>query len=463
MTVRDRLASLAALQPLRKARVAAETAANGVRGFSPALPNGAERLAEMLQAKSLSNSFGEHLSVRKWFSEAIGCEPPEGCVNAEALRLLAPGARAEVSDPRQWLFLDTETTGLMGGTGTYPFMVGIAWWDAGGLEVEQFFMRELSEEHALLLTLAERMAERPVLVTFNGKSFDWPLLETRYRMTRKIRAVAPRAHLDFLHPARNLWRVRLGSVRLAELEKYVLGWNRGADLISEMIPQFYFDYLRGGPPEPLVQIFLHNQMDLRGLAGLASRIVATLADPQTNGKDGLELYGVSRICERRGDMARARKHYAQSLDAVLPAETDRAARRSLARLAKREGDLPLALKLWESILGPSREGLEAYKQLAIHYERQTREPQRAALLIRKALAELRPASRNAGLSAALLRRYRNDFERRLQRLDRRALVARRAGGTLLDAINPESRARDGESNLKATAERGKGSSHAGNG
>ena len=78
--------------------------------------------------------------------------------------------------------------GLMGGTGTYPFLVGIAWWDAGGLEVEQFFMREHSEEHALLVTLAERMAERRVLVTFNGKSFDWPLLETRYRMTRKIRA-----------------------------------------------------------------------------------------------------------------------------------------------------------------------------------------------------------------------------------------------------------------------------------
>ncbi len=99
-----------------------------------------------------------------------------------------PELEAEVGDPRQWLFLDTETTGLMGGTGTYPFLVGIAWWDAGGLEVEQFFMREHSEEHALLVTLAERMAERRVLVTFNGKSFDWPLLETRFRMTRKIRA-----------------------------------------------------------------------------------------------------------------------------------------------------------------------------------------------------------------------------------------------------------------------------------
>jgi uncharacterized protein len=439
-----RFERLTALKPARKACLAAETATSEVRGFSPALPDGAQRLAEMLQAKALSNSFGEHLSVRKWFSEAIGCEPPEGSVDAEALRLLAPGACAEVSDPRQWLFLDTETTGLMGGTGTYPFLVGIAWWDAGGLEVEQFFMRELSEEHALLLTLAERMAERPVLVTFNGKSFDWPLLETRYRMTRKIRPAAPRAHLDFLHPARNLWRVRLGSVRLAELEKHVLGWNRGADLISELIPQFYFDYLRGGSPEPLLQIFLHNQMDLRGLAGLASRIVAVLANPQTGGTDGLELFGVSRICERRGDAARARKHYAQSLDAALPADTDRAARRSLARLAKRQGDLPLALKLWESILGGSREGLEAYKQLAIHYERQAREPQRAAVLVRKALAEMHPtaAHRSAGLSAALLRRYRNDFEHRLQRLDRHARAEQKTDPTLLDAMNPESGAQD---------------------
>src|SRR6202044_3327768 len=307
------------------------------------LPDGAAQLAGMLEARALENQHGEHLSVKKWFSESIGHAAPDGAVDARVMHLLSPGAREDAGDPTQWLFLDTETTGLTGGTGTYPFMVGIAWWDAGGLEVEQFFMREHSEEHALLVTLAERMAERGVLVTFNGKSFDWPLLETRFRMTRKIAPPIPRAHLDFLHPARNLWRIRLGSVRLAELEKHVLGWNRGADLISEMIPQFYFDYLRGGAPEPLVQVFLHNQRIWRGLAGLASRIVAILAEPETLGvTDGLELFGVSRICERRGETARARKHYAQSLASTLPPDTDRAARRSLARLAKRERDFPSA-------------------------------------------------------------------------------------------------------------------------
>jgi uncharacterized protein YprB with RNaseH-like and TPR domain len=406
----------------------------------------------MLEGKALSNHFGEHLAVRKWFSEPIGFPAPEGAVSASALRLLAPGACAEVADPRQWLFLDTETTGLMGGTGTYPFLVGIAWWDAGGLEVEQFFMRDYSEEHALLVSLAERMAQRPVLVTFNGKSFDWPLLETRYRMTRKLAPPTPRAHLDFLHPARNLWRIRLGSVRLAELEKHVLGWDRGADLISAMIPQFYFDYLRGGSPEPLVQIFLHNQMDLRGLAGLASRVLSILAEPDAHNPDGLELFGLSRICERRGETGRAQRHYAASIAADLPPETDRAARQSLARLAKRTRDFPLALELWESILGNSREGFEAYEQLAIYYEHQLGEKSRAAALVQKALAELRKTSRVGLIKTALHRQYRARFERRLMRLERPGRATHlepMPERTLMEVIEAESRAAGPESNGEA--------------
>ena len=459
MATPDTFASLAALKPAQRGPRASgadsttcfHPGALSQRGFSPALPDGAEQLAKLLEGKALSNPFGEHLAVRKWFSEPIGCPAPEGELNASALRLLAPGACAEVSDPRQWLFLDTETTGLMGGTGTYPFLVGIAWWDAGGLEVEQFFMRDYSEEHALLVTLAERMAERRVLVTFNGKSFDWPLLETRYRMTRKLPPPTPRTHLDFLHPARNLWRIRLGSVRLAELEKHVLGWDRGADLISAMIPQFYFDYLRGGSPEPLVQIFLHNQMDLRGLAGLASRILSILAEPDTQNPDGLELFGLSRICERRGETGRAQKHYAESIAADLPPETDRAARTSLARLAKRTRDFPLALELWESILGNSREGFEAYEQLAIYYEHELGERARAATLVHKALAELRKTTRVGLITAALQRQYRSRFERRLARLERPERVPRpgpKPQRPLIEITEAESRAAGMESNVE---------------
>ena len=445
MTPVDRFARIKALQPARRRPLTASVGGwNAPRGFSAEKPAGAERLAEILGAELRRNSFGEYLALRRWFSEPIGAEaagvPPPGILDAAVLRLLAPTLPTCANNPQQWLFIDTETTGLAGGTGTYPFLIGVAWWDAGGLAVEQLFMREQSEEHSLLVALGECITERPVIVSFNGKSFDWPLLETRYQMTRVIEPPVPRAHIDFLHPARNLWRLRLGSVRLAELERHILGWDRGADLISELIPQLYFDYLRGGPPEPLAAIFLHNQMDLRGLAGLATRVVGLLEDPETHGCDALELFGLSRLCERRGEAVRARTLYQRSIASALPPPTDRLARRSLALLAKRDGDHTLACQLWEQLVDSSREGLEAYEQLAIHYEHRLRKPHRAQRLVRKALTELGRVSRLGTLALSARKTWRLRFERRLARLERKA------GGLLPGTSGPESKAAPAESN-----------------
>jgi hypothetical protein len=344
--------------------------------------------------------------------------------------LLAPDAAEDVADVQRWLFLDTETTGLAGGTGTYAFLVGLGWWEGGGLEVEQLFMREYSEEPSLLAALAEKLAERPVLITFNGKSFDWPLLETRYRMARTIPPPVPRAHLDFLHTARSLWRPRLGSVRLSQLERHVLGWERGEDLASELIPKIYLDFVRGGQAEALVSVFHHNQMDLCGLAGLSGRILSLLGDEAAASRDGLELYGVSRICERRGERTRARKLYEQSIGSALPIEADRAARTALARLAKRDGDLARSLQLWESTLGNSREGYEAYEQLAIYYEHEAREPRQALTIARAALIQLARAKQAGAIAEASYQKTKARFEHRLLRLERQA------GRTLLDALEP---------------------------
>jgi uncharacterized protein YprB with RNaseH-like and TPR domain len=381
---------------------------------------GSDRLALILGASVKRNRHGEHLSLHCWHGGHAPCMP-----DAAAVRLLAPDAPEEISDVQQWLFLDTETTGLMGGTGTYPFLVGLAWCEGGGLEVEQLFMREYSEERSLLAALAERLAERPVLVTFNGKSFDWPLLETRYRMTRILPPPAPRAHLDFLHPARNLWRLRLGSVRLSQLERHVLGWDRGDDLVSELIPRIYLEFVRHGHAEPLVPVFHHNQMDLRGLAGLSGRILSLLGEGATS-QDGLELYGVSRICERRGEVKRARRMYEQSIASTLPTETDRAARMALARLAKRDGDTNLARELWKSALGNSRAGYQAYEQLAIYFEHEARQPRQALVVARQALTELGRAHQAGVIVPAAYRRTKARFEHRLARLERKA------GQTLLD-------------------------------
>jgi uncharacterized protein YprB with RNaseH-like and TPR domain len=377
-----------------------------------AVRNEPERLERILGATTKKNQHGEYISLHRW-----SAEPAQYMPDIQAVRLLVPGAPEEVADPEQWLFLDTETTGLAGGSGTYAVLVGIAWWEGGGLEIEQFFMREYSEERSLLFALAERLAERRVLVTFNGKSFDWPLLETRYRMNRKIPPPLPRAHLDFLHPARKLWRLRLGSVRLSELERHVLGWDRGADLLSDLIPRIYLDFIRGGSPERLIPILHHNQMDLRGLAALSSRILSLLSDAEAHGQDGLELFGVSRICEKRGENSRARKLYQKSIACVLPAETDRAAKRSLARLAKRDGDFNLACELWNGALDNSRQGYEAYEQLAIYHEHYARNPEQARHVVRQALDELRRANQTGNIAPGAYREIKARFDHRMTRLE----------------------------------------------
>ena len=467
----DRFARLAALRPARKHERVATPGA------------GEDHLAALVGAVAQRNRYGEHLVVRRWYSA-----PEEFAPSVHAMRLLLPdqpgkrhASHERLADPAEWLFLDAETTGLAGGTGTYAFLVGLAWWEAGGLQVEQFFMRDYSEEHSLLLELSRRLAERRVLVTFNGKSFDWPLLETRYLMTRSITPRPPVAHLDLLHPARQLWRLRLGSVRLVELERHVLGphrlgWDRRDDIDAALIPQIYFDYLRGSRAEPLTSVFRHNQMDLRGLAALAGRIFALLSEPEIadSTEDALELYGLSRLFRRRRELSKARQLYERALEAGLPAAVDRAARRELALLAKRERDFARATSLWQEllqnpdgdshaepedvmlnpdlvgvkhlnaeILRPAKGGtqndrnvfgrpqarwnsraegleatLEACEQLAIYYEHRAREHSRAAQLTREALTRLRQALRAGRMEPGRCRRWQARLEHRLARLIR---------------------------------------------
>ncbi|MFZ0462668.1 MAG: ribonuclease H-like domain-containing protein [Candidatus Acidiferrales bacterium] len=363
------------------------------------------------------------MSIRRWYSEPCALEP-----DLDSLRLLAPTAPPDAVDAQRWLFLDTETTGLSGGSGTYAFLVGIAWWDDAGLEVEQFFMRDHCEEHSVLLELRERMIERPILVTFNGKSFDWPLLETRFRMTRSIAPHPPLVHLDLLHPARQLWRLRVGNARLSQLEEHVLGCRRNGDIMSELIPQIYFDFLRGGAAEPLVPVILHNQMDLRGLAALTRKTFSLLASPESEGSDAFELYGVSRIISRRGDRTRARELFGRTLHAGLPAGLESAARCQLARLAKLDRDYPAATLLWEELRREKGVGIletaEACIELAIHFEHRARDPLRAAEIMREALAQLTAGARENGPGAARCRRLRIRVEHRLERLARKCLQSK---------------------------------------
>ena len=415
----DKFARLAALKPSRPmpARPAA------IR-----TPGEEDVLGRLLGAGVATNHFGEHLAIRNWFSTPEFIDPSSTTLELLSRtrdESLTRQTRAALEDPERWLFLDTETTGLAGGTGTYAFLIGLAWWDAGGLQVVQFFMRDFAEEHSLLEELSQRVAERPVLITFNGKSFDWPLLENRFTMTRSIAVPKLAAHLDLLHPARALWKLRLGSVRLVELERHVLdaprlGWHRENDVSSALIPQFYFDYLRGGPAEPLAGVVRHNQMDLRGLAALFGKINELLSEAPNAANEiaSLDLFGLSRFLQRRGEDDRAHSACARALAIGLPAEIRPKARRELAMMAKRRGQHADAAAIWLEIADDPHDGVRACEQLAIYYERHARDRVKAAQFTKLAIATLgqqRADSRDPFLTARFAR-LEHKFLRRLARL-----------------------------------------------
>lgn len=418
----DKFARLAALKPTR---------AMPARPVELRSPEESDPVSQLLGGGIARNHYGDHLAIRNWFSTPEFAEP-----SPVALELLSRTrdesisrhTRTALANPEKWLFLDTETTGLAGGTGTYAFLVGLAWWDAGGLQVEQLFLRDFSEEHSLLQAVADRLAERPVLVTFNGKSFDWPLLESRFTMTRAIRVPKLAAHLDLLHPARALWKLRLGSVRLVELERHVLdarrlGWHREDDVASSLIPQYYFDYLRGGTAQPLAGVVKHNQMDLRGLAALFGKINSLLESRETGfgEADSLDLFGLAKFLHRRGEKDLAHSACARALDAGLPAEFRPQATRELALMAKRRGDAERAAALWQELVANPQETVLACEQLAIHFERHARDIARAVEFAQLGLKTLRRqmAGSHDPCTVARQGRLEGKFVCRLERLRHR--------------------------------------------
>jgi uncharacterized protein YprB with RNaseH-like and TPR domain len=371
-----------------------------------------DRLPELLGAEVRTNEAGSHLIVRNAFPE-----PKEPAFRPETFRLLTANLSSTKCDARKWLFLDTETTGLAGGTGTYAFLIGIAWWDESGFCVEQYFMRHPGEEKSMLQALAARLGRDRVLVTFNGKSFDWPLLETRYRLCRSGIAECPPIHLDLLYPSRQLWKMRLSSLALSELEKHILALDRGPDIPAETIPARYFQYLRAGIAEPLVEVFRHNQMDLRGLAALSLTIARILENPLGAAAAAEEIFGVSRMLQRAGECSSAEDLYLQALEIGLPKAAGRIARRELAGMARKRKDFDQANVLWQDLLGESPDAIEAYEQMAIHCEHRTREIERAIGLTRQALVKLQDSMRAGRISMATYRNRHAALQHRLSRLE----------------------------------------------
>ncbi len=199
----------------------------------------------------------------------LRCEPPP------ARLALAFDRRDDAIDASDVLCFDTETTGLAGGTGTRAFMIGTAHWGDDGLCIRQWFITALSAERDLLAAFAGTLRPGTVLVSYNGRSYDAPLLRARFRLARLCDPLSDCAHLDLLHPARRRWRGRWENCRLATIERRVLGVVREDDLPGSEAPAAWLRYLRGGCARDLRRVAEHNRQDLVSLA----RLLVHLACP----------------------------------------------------------------------------------------------------------------------------------------------------------------------------------------
>ena len=257
--------------------------------------------------------------------------------SAERLGQLALDPRLEGVELERALFLDTETTGLAGGTGTVPFLIGVGSFEDESLRIQQLFLRDLGQEAPMLHWLRERVEASSCLVTFNGKTFDWPLLRNRYVINR---VPAPRvsAHIDLLHCARRVFRPRLGSLRLVELEREVLGMRREDDLASAMIPELYFDYLDGGEVEPMLAVLEHNANDVIALSALVAELVDHFEEVHAE-DDPRDHLAYARVAERAGDPSRARAFAEAAVEGGGSSSCTVEACLLAARVARRSRDI----------------------------------------------------------------------------------------------------------------------------
>lgn len=258
-------------------------------------------------------------------------------VSTERLAQLALEPALESVDLRHALFFDTETTGLAGGTGTVPFLIGIAWFEDESMRIQQLFLPEMGRETPMLHWLRRRVEQSSCVVSFNGKAFDWPLLRTRFVMNR-VPAPALPPHLDLLHCARRVLRARLRSVRLVELERKVLGMYREDDVSGALIPQLYFDYLDGGDVEPMAKVIEHNANDLIALAALVSKLVSHF-DEVHGGDDPRDHLAYAKVAERTGDQARARSFASAAANGGGEAACTVEACMLNARMARKGGEV----------------------------------------------------------------------------------------------------------------------------
>ena len=394
----------------------------------------------------LSTAFGRCLAIDRryesdrWHGDVqIGdCEPSD----FTALRLLDPGlprtereamggSDTEAAAPARTVFIDLETTGLSGGAGTVAFLVGCGYFDLGAFHVRQFLLTSYSAERALLAAAAELFADAELIVTYNGKTFDVPVMETRWAFHRMRAPFDEVPHFDMLHPARRLWKGRHadadeGGCRLTTLERVLLNMRRVGDVAGFEIPGRFFQFLRTADPRPLEPVLEHNRLDLVSLAAVTSRAARLTAGGEAACRDGAEALAVGRVLERAERFDAAEACYRRAAQARC-VNTMAEALYRLGLRARRDRRFDEAAGRWNELIAltdpPARRRdrtLGALRQyaieaLAIHHEHRARDLDTARELALFALEDDVPSARADGM------------RHRLARLDRKLARKNNAG------------------------------------
>jgi hypothetical protein len=382
-------------------------------------------LEELVAGMRVENARGEFFLVES----AVHLEVRQGDVPLSRFHAIDPATvgvlTAEPSlgafDLRRAVFLDTETTGLAGGAGTAAFLIGVGWVDGDRFRVRQYFMRDYHEEAALLLALGEELRRFDRLVTFNGKMFDVPLLDARFRLNRSRFPLAEAPHLDLLHPARRLWKARLESCRLQSLEAGLLGLRRAGDIPGEAIPQVYFDWVRRRDARMLAKVFDHNRQDIVSLAALA--VLACQWVEEDRAEDPRDVFSLARVLERARLYGRSEAEYRRALE-LGPGDLRGPALLRLAWRAKRAGEHERAAALWNEA-GEAGEA-EAWRELAMHHEHRTRDLDAALRAVGRGIELVAPA-RHRDVRAG--HRAQGFERRRMRLLGKKARRPAGAGGS----------------------------------
>jgi uncharacterized protein len=300
----------------------------------------------------------------------------------DAVRMICRDDFAEDWDITRAAFIDTETTGLSGGSGTVAFLIGLGYVSGEKFVVEQFFMEDYDVEGEMLSRLCKKLAGFDWLVTFNGKCFDTPLIASRAVINRISAPLEDMEQVDLLHAARRIYKKRLRQCNLQNLEREVLGHEREHDVPGSLVPIMFFEYLRSGDFEPMKLVLEHNRRDIVSLLTLLCRLCYAVKEPETLGHAD-DIYSCGRLNERMGRLDEAEKCYQLAgLDSGVGAK-------ELSLLLRRQGRHAEASALWLQMCASGQYGLFPYLELAKYYEHQDKDPQIALDIVEECVVKLR--------------------------------------------------------------------------